>query len=74
MLKNRMHSLLKQNGYKYPKESLERKEIKESILNLELHLSVKMEITLLYQNLETVSNSLKEVKSEILIKGISDIR
>ncbi len=70
MNKNRIHSLLKQHGYKYPKESLDKKGVKESILAMSLSETLRMEIGLIYNNVERLTDMLKIIKEEILIKGV----
>ncbi len=68
-MKNRIHSLLKQNGYKQERESLNVKGTKEQILQLDLSETVKFEINLLYKQMEEMINSANEIKKEILVKG-----
>ena len=69
MNKNRIHSLLKQNGYKYPKESLDKKGVRQSIFELPLNDTLKMELGLIYDNVERLTEMLKIMKEEILVKG-----
>jgi transposase len=69
MDKNRIHSLLKQNGYKYAKESLDKSGAKEAIISLSLSNTVKLEIDLIYQNLECLKNAVNQIKEEILKNG-----
>ena len=69
MDKNRIHSLLKQNGIKIDKESLDKSGTKESILSLSLSTTVKLEIDLIYQNLDQLKEAVKQIKNEILLKG-----
>lgn len=70
MNKNRIHSLLKQNGYKYPKESLDKKGVRQIIFGLPLNDTLKMELGLIYDNVERLTDMLKMMKKEILAKGI----
>jgi transposase len=70
MDKNRIHSLLKQAGYKFARESLEKSETKEAIELLSLSDAVKLEIKLIFGNLEKLVEAVKEIKKEILKAGI----
>jgi transposase len=69
MSKNRIHSLLKQSGFKIEKESLDKTGAKEAILLLSLDGTVKLEIDLIYQNLERLKEADKQIKENILLKG-----
>ena len=51
-MKNRIHSLIKQNGYKICRESLDMKFTKDKILQLNLSETIKCEINLLYKQME----------------------
>jgi transposase len=69
MDKNRIHSLLKQNGCKISKESLDKEKTKQLIFSLPLSSTVKVEIELIYQNIENLTEAINKVKEEILKKG-----
>jgi transposase len=68
-MKNRIHSLLKQAGYKMEKESLERKGKKEEILSLDFKETVKLQINHLFKMIEIMNSSVEEIKEMILITG-----
>jgi transposase len=70
MNKNRIHSLLKQSGYKFPKKSLYKKGIREAIFDLPFDETLKMELGLIYDNVERLTEMLKRMKEEIMAKGI----
>ena len=67
-LKNNLHSLIKQNGYKLKKESLDTKGMKEKILQLDFSGSVKIEIELLYKHMEAITNSRRSLRKPLLFK------
>ena len=70
MDKNQIHSLLKQNGFKFAKESLDQSDTRESIQALLLlSKTVKLEIELIYKNLESLKEAVNQIKDEILKNG-----
>ena len=68
-MKNRIHSLLKQNGFKCKRESLDTIKTKEKILQLNMSETVLFEINLLFKLMENMKTSFEEIKKKILEKG-----
>ncbi len=62
---------MKQNGWKVSKKSLDKEKVKKSILLLPVSSTVKMEIELIYQNMEKLTESIERIRLLTSIKGIS---
>jgi transposase len=68
-IKNRIQSVFVQNGYKIDSTEVFRKADRERLLNLVLPQSAKIQLTLLYNNLDYLESQKKEMKEQILILG-----
>ncbi len=68
-MKNRIHLLIKQNGYKLKKESLDKNNALEEILQFDLSDVVKIEIKLLYNQMGQATENAKEIRKMILARG-----
>ena len=71
MLKNRVHSLLIQQGYYLGKSNIFHKDIREAIFNLELPETTVFQLEVLYKQIDFLEGQVNEVKERILEKGKS---
>jgi transposase len=69
MDKNRVHSLLKQNGINVTKRILCRANSRENIMKLEMREVVRLEIEVLFNQIDQTEESQERIKKEILKKG-----
>jgi transposase len=68
-LKNRIHSLLKQNGHKQEKESLDKYGALDKILQLDLSETVKVQLTILFKQMEGMIEDSEVLRKTIMVKG-----
>lgn len=68
-VKNRIYSLLKQNGYCLKKDEVFGKVKRKEILKLDLSKGTLFQLELLYQEIEHREKQIKKVKEEILKEG-----
>ena len=69
MDKNRIHSLLKQNGIQVSQKILCRANSREKIMNLEMREVVLVEIEVLLNQIERTEESQERIKKEIFKRG-----
>jgi len=70
MTKNRIHSLLKQEGYTVPKKSLDLAKTWDIIARFKLSVSAKIQIQQLYEQIESIRKGKELIKQEILVRGV----
>lgn len=68
-LKNRVHSILKQTLNPYNGEEIDSKEVKETILKLDIDKEYKTQIEIIYETLEVLEEKAEKIKKEILYLG-----
>ena len=66
-VKNRIHSLLKQNLFPFTKKFIFGKRTREAILNLSMNKILKYQINFCFQQLEHLETSIDELKDQLLI-------
>jgi transposase len=70
MIKNRVRSLLGQNGiFGFKAKNISHKKIQNAVLSLEMSASLRFQIATLIDVLNSQENTLKLIKDEILIMG-----
>ena len=70
MTKNRIHSLLKQEGYTVPKKSLDVAKTWDIIERFKLSVSAKIQIQQLYEQIDSIRKGKELIKQEILKRGV----
>jgi transposase len=70
-VKNRIHSLLKQNLFPFTKTFIFGKGTREAILNLPVNDILKYQINFCFQQLEQLESSINELKEQLLIAAAS---
>ena len=68
-IKNRIHSILKQNLHPFTKQYIFGKKNKESLLQLEMPKNEKFQLELLLDIIETYEKKIKEIDTKIKIAG-----
>ncbi len=68
-LKNRIHSLLKQNLYPFNKTMIFSNKMRERILNISDSRELKFQINILFRELDHLDETIKLLKKEIEIAG-----
>lgn len=68
-LKNRIHALLKQNLFPFTKQFIFVKKMKEAILNIKMHDTLRFQISLLFETLDQLEDKLQKVKEKIYLEG-----
>lgn len=68
-LKNRIHSILKQNLKPYNKKYIFSSDKRNEILNLDIAGEYKIQIKMLYETVEHLEKKAEEIKKEILYTG-----
>ena len=66
-VKNRIHSLLKQNLFPFTKTFIFGKGMREAIMNLPMNDILKYQINFCFQQLEQLESSINELKEQLLI-------
>ena len=66
-LKNRIHSLLKQNLFPFTKQFIFGKGMREAIFNLPMDDILKYQLTLLYDQLDHFEEAVEELKKKVLL-------
>jgi transposase len=69
MLKNRIHSLLIQQGYYLKDMDIFHKDVREAAFNLELPETTVFQLEVLYKQVDFLEGQVNEVKEKILEKG-----
>lgn len=70
IIKNRIHSILKQNLFPFTKEYIFGRNSIKKIKALKLNEASKFQIDLLFDQLENIEGNVKKVESKILIMGL----
>ena len=69
MTKNRIYSLLVQNGYHFNKSELHNNDLKNAIMNLELPDTTLFQIEICFENLSHFEKQIEKIKERILYEG-----